>query len=349
MVPDYRAGNPYQELLSKELEAKMYNVEFDSYPYGLFPLLQLLRKHKKTKVLHIHWISELLRRASWSNNNGVYRFKCLMLFIECWLIRLSGKKIIWTIHNKFAHEGYDRKRELLYRKFLVRGVNQVIVHSKEALEELEEIYGIDFSHKTQVIHHGNYLGYYPTYNKEKQEVRESINIPNSAVVIGYFGQIRSYKGVELLINSFNELNEQSNIYLMIAGKVDPNEYADKLIDSVKSSNIRLKFEFLSDQDLINYIEMSDIICLPFSDTLTSGSVILAMSCKKALLLPERAKIFGCVPDKGVRYFESQERLKNIIEQLDLNTIEEMGNINYNKATNMSWQTVAEKTVLAYVN
>jgi len=349
MVPDYREGNPYQELLSKELEAKMYNVEFDSYPYGLFPLLQLLRKHKNTKVLHIHWISELLRRASWSNNNGVYQFKCLMLFIECWLIRLSGKKIIWTIHNRFAHEGYDRKRELLYRKFLVWGVNQIIVHSKEALEELEKIYGIDFSHKTQVIHHGNYLGYYPAYNREKQEVRESINIPNSAVVIGYFGQIRSYKGVELLINSFNELNEQSNIYLMIAGKVDTSEYADKLIDSVKSSNIRLKFEFLSDQDLINYIEMSDIICLPFSDTLTSGSVILAMSCRKALLLPEKAKIFGCVPDKGVCYFEPQERLIKIIEQLDLNKLEEMGNTNYNKAINMSWQKVAEKTALAYVD
>jgi beta-1,4-mannosyltransferase len=49
--------------------------------------------------------------------------------------------------------------------------------------------------------------------------------------------------------------------------------------------------------------------LPFTDSLTSGSAILAMSSNKALLLPEKARVFGCVPEEGVRYFQSTKHLK----------------------------------------
>ncbi|MFT6903296.1 MAG: beta-1,4-mannosyltransferase [Colwellia sp.] len=49
--------------------------------------------------------------------------------------------------------------------------------------------------------------------------------------------------------------------------------------------------------------------MPFTDPLTSGSAILAMSSNKALLLPEKARVFGCVPEEGVRYFQSTKHLK----------------------------------------
>jgi beta-1,4-mannosyltransferase len=349
MVPDYREGNPYQALLAQEMKSLQHTVEFDSYPYGFFPLIQLLRKHKNTQVLHVHWIAELLRRATWSNNSLIYSSKCLLLLIECWLIRCVGKKVIWTIHNKFAHEGYDRKRELLFRKYLAKGASKVIVHSKEALEQLEDIYGMPLLHKTEVIFHGNYLGVYPKVNQETSELRKLMNIPTSATVVGYFGQIRSYKGIESLIQCINELSERPDIYLVIAGKVSSDEYAETLKNSVKSKNIRLKFEFLSDQDLVNYIEMAHVICLPFADSLTSGSAILAMSCSKALLLSDKAKVFGCVPDEGVQYFETQQQLKDRVEKLDLNMLKRMGNINFAKATEMTWKVVAQKTLAAYAD
>jgi len=96
---------------------------------------------------------------------------------------------------------------------------------------------------------------------------------------------------------------------LIAGKVFSDEYSSQLVGLTKSPNISLKFEILSAQDLVNQIGMTDLICLPFTDSLTSGSAILAMSCNKALLLPEKARVFGCVPEKGVRYFQSTKQLK----------------------------------------
>jgi beta-1,4-mannosyltransferase len=345
-VPHYKQ-NPYQKLLAEEMETQGYAVEFGSYPFGLFPLIKLLKKHKNIDVLHIHWIADLLKQAVWSDNMIIYRFKCLLLVIECWLIRLSGKRIIWTIHNKFAHEGYDKKKELLYRQALAKGVNKIIVHSKEALTFLEEMYGMTLSNKTEVVYHGSYVNFYPINNIERSELRSGLNIPDTAMVIGYFGQIRSYKGVESLIKSINELGERPDIYLFLAGLVRPEEYTATLSNLVKSEHIKLKLEYLSDQDLINYINMTDVICLPFADSLTSGSTILAMSCGKALLLPEKARIFGCVPEQGVKYFQSQEHLKQMIEKLDINELEQMGNTNFNKAKQMTWNVMAQKTIAVY--
>jgi len=87
--------------------------------------------------------------------------------------------------------------------------------------------------------------------------------------------------------------------------------------------------------------------VPFADSLISGSTILAMSCSKALLLPEKTRIFGCVPKQGDKYFQSQEHLKQIIEKLDINELEQMGNTNFNKAKQMMWNVMAQKTIAVY--
>jgi len=69
--------------------------------------------------------------------------------------------VIWTIHSKFAHKGFDRNKELMFRKTLAKGVSKIIVHSDEALEQLEQIYGMRLSFKTKMIFHGSYLDFYP--------------------------------------------------------------------------------------------------------------------------------------------------------------------------------------------
>jgi beta-1,4-mannosyltransferase len=201
--------------------------------------------------------------------------------------------------------------------------------------------------EVKVSEHGSYANIYPKKNIEKSELRDKLDIPDTAMLVGYFGQIRSYKGVESLIKSINELTERPDIYLFLAGLVRPEEYTETLLHLIKSKNIQLKCEYLSDQNLVNYINMTDVICLPFADSLTSGSTILAMSFGKALLLPEKAKIFGCVPEQGVKYFQSQAHLEQMIEKLDINELELMGLANFTKAKQMTWNVMAQKTIAVY--
>ena len=87
--------------------------------------------------------------------------------------------------------------------------------------------------------------------------------------------------------------------------------------------------------------------MPFANSLTSGSTILAMSCSKALLLPEKAKIFGCVLEQGDKYIQSQEHLKQMIEKLDINELEQTVNTNFNKVEQMTWNVMAQKRIAVY--
>lgn len=347
-VPAYKR-NPYQGLLADALTKHGVDVSFGTYDVSVFPLIRLLRGHRRIDVLHIHWIADLLKQATWSTSRIIFRLKCLLLIIECWLIRLSGIRIVWTIHNKYAHEGYDREKELAYRKALACGVSKIIVHSEEALQVLESLYELPISRKAVVVHHASLIDVYPAVSITSSELRDQLGIPETGLVIGYFGQIRAYKGVETLIRTVDEIGDSSDIFLMVAGLAHPEEYQESLTRLSKHRNIRLELSYISDQDLVNFINMIDVVCLPFVDALTSSTVILAMSSAKALLLPEGARIFGCVPDEGVKYFDSKLGLKQALENIDPSQLRVMGRANFEKASSLTWDNMARETIAVYTD
>lgn len=346
-VPDFSEGNPYQNLLSEHLAEQQHHVEFTQYPHTLFPLFALAKQHNKPDILHVHWVTELIKRTQWSSNKLIFLLKCLLTMVDCWLTRLNGTKVIWTIHNKVAHEQLDTPKELFFRRCFARSVSKIIVHSEEALAILTKLYGLNLKKKANVIFHGNYLNVYPEPSEKTTTLKASLNLPVNAPVISYVGMIKPYKGVETLIKAFIQA-DNANAYLLLSGKVSSKTYEAELNQLINHHpRIFTQFQFLSDQALIDRLAVSDYVCLPFSDTLTSGSTILAMSQQKALILPNAAKVFGCVPEKGVNYFDNADELINIINTLNQEQAKSMGHINLQKAQAMSWQTVADLTVQAY--
>ncbi len=347
MVPDYRKGNPYQSLLEDALKAKGIGVLFSNYPNSSFPLLDLIKQFPDIDVLHVHWISVLIERSQWSKKRWIFYLRCLCLVLECSLIRLKGKKIVWTIHNKKSHEQFEAKKELLFRKLFFRLVNKVILHSKEAMLTVSKLYGFDISAKTNIILHGNYQNVYPKATGTKLQLKAKYGITGNHIVIAYLGYIKPYKGIELLIKSFEECDSSDKI-LFLAGSISCNDYKNKIIRQIGDNHkIVHEFKFLSNQEMINVLEFVDFVCLPFSDTLTSGSTILAMTQGKPLILPEVAKVFGCVPNDGVKYFSCRKELVDIINNLTLEDADRMGKINNDKAITMNWKHVANMTTTVY--
>ena len=91
-----------------------------------------------------------------------------------------------------------------------------------------------------------------------------------------------------------------------------------------------------------------MVCFSVSGS-TSGSVLLAMTLGKGLILPDTARVFGCIPEGGVNYLSNESQLVNIIEQLELSKLKNQGRINLDKAENMDWQTVSKLTFKAYTS
>jgi glycosyltransferase involved in cell wall biosynthesis len=140
-----------------------------------------------------------------------------------------------------------------------------------------------------VIPHGHYIGWYPDATSQS-EARSHFNIPDSEYVYLYFGAIRSYKGLENLLQTFKTLPSGR---LIIAGK--PH---DSVIEWLlrqwagKDPRISLHLSFIPDEKVTSFFECADSVVLPFSDVLTSGSVILALSMGRPVI----ATALGCLPE-----------------------------------------------------
>jgi beta-1,4-mannosyltransferase len=346
-IPNWSKGNPYQNLLKQACEQHNYNISYDELPSQLFPLLAVAKNNPTTNVIHIHWISTLVSTVTWSKSSLLFWIKCITLIIDCLFVRMKGVKLVWTIHNKVSHENYNKPRELIVRRLLAHCVNKIILHSQEALNAVSALYAISLSKKTEVIFHGNYENFYPQPSQSNTQLRANSNISADDTVLLFFGHLKPYKNIESLIASVNNISNK-NVKLIIAGNPQHEEYKETLISLCKNNhNIITDFQYISDSSLSDYIAIADAVILPFSDTLTSGSAILAMTMAKALILPATAKIFGCVPENGVEYFNNENDLAALLENLHQPTLKEMGQVNFLQAQNMTWNKVGLLTTNAY--
>lgn len=345
-LPKWDEANPYQRLLSSNIRENSCEVFLDNYDSGYFPISTVARKYKKEKgvnVVHLHWISDIAMRICWAKNPIVFYLKYSLFCLDLMLCKLMGLKIVWTIHNKLSHDSEFPQKELLLRKTLSKFADKLILHSQEAADVVQPLYQTKFNDKLAVIRHGNYDGCYPKPSDTRAALRAKHNIEPTQKVYLNFGSIKPYKGVEMLIDAANQLKDNSDIKFIIAGEPNTKQYQATLKRSIKSAQIHTDFNFLSDQDMVDYITLADAILLPFANTLTSGSAILAMTFGKALILPETGKVFGCVNDQGGYFFKNLEHLVSILSAENSETLAHKGQVNAEAAQTMNWAVIAKST------
>ncbi len=319
MVPDFREGNPYQSLLANHLSDQNVQVSFDKLPLGYFPFSELSKQHPDATIIHLHWLSPLLFVLSWTSSPFKAKLRGVLLALDCLWLRIRGKKIVWTVHNKFSHENFDRNVELFVRRLLVKSVSDIIVHSQSAADILAEAYGMPtLKDKAKVIFHGNYEGIYPRPASARNTLLKTKNIPPEHTVILSFGMLRPYKDAASLQTVCN-----------------------------KTDNVHLSLGFLTDEALADWLGAADMVAVPFSDTLTSGSVLLAMTEGKALLLPELSKVFDCVPDEGALFYTDEDDMVRQLANLSASDVAKMGEANKAVAHKMNWPDVARLTAELY--
>ena len=338
-IPDYRDKNSYQTNLSSSLSKQDIQVYFGGR------VMKSILEHRPD-ILHIHWTYPFLVAKSRLGTVA----KSIKFMCELSLLRLFGIKIIWTVHNIVDHEGRFKSTELFFNKLLIRLCNKLIVHCPSAKVEITEIYGKDDS-SIVVIPHGNYIGLYDN-TITSADARDILHLNAEDKVFLYFGQIRPYKGIPELIDAFKRLNSKQ-CKLLIVGKPLNDEIAADIQNScIDNGNIRNILKFVPDDDIQIYMNVADVVVLPFKDILTSGSAILSMSFGKSIIVP----MYGCMSDtldnKGSFLFSKTEedglfKTMQHVLSTDRAILEDMGKHNLALAEKFSWSKIAEKTYDIY--
>lgn len=346
-LPDYQTGNPYQSLLAEGIRTAGWNLDFANYPRTRLPLFSVTRSHPDATALHLHWIHGYIERFFWSRSWLKFLNSSALLVCDMLFVRLSGRPIVWTVHNRVAHETQDLKRERLVRRLLSFTVNKLIFHSEGARQEFSEFIGRDLSHKSEIIPHGNYVGVYAEDTTVANRLRDEFQLPHASTVILFFGAIRRYKGVPTLVEAFSRTSD-SSLRLIIAGKPLDQDIQDQLAQAASSDpRITLYLKMVPDEEVAPLFSLADAVAIPFERTLTSGSVLLAMTLGKALLLPETAKILGVIDARGAIFYRDEADMLSTLTGLQRQSLQAMGHFNTDRAAELDWQTIGRQVAALY--
>lgn len=194
-----------------------------------------------------------------------------------------GVRVAFLCHNLFDHDSGAIKRK--FAKFLLSSANTYLVHSTDQKKSLEAA----FRGKTVVMHP------IPPYD---QFPPPSIKLPKRGrLELLFFGFIRPYKGLDVLINALAMLNDMQ-VYLTVVGEpwCSPEELR-KRIETTYAPNIDLHLDYVDDQTAANFFSRADLVVLPYLSA--SGSAVAAMAFHyECPILATRTGAFPDVIDDG---------------------------------------------------
>ncbi len=348
-LPDWSRGNPYQERLASALNGHGYRVRFADYPQGVFPLLRSVLANPDCHVLHIHWVNRLVEPVSWSGSALKIRIKLFMLGMDILLAKLWKVRVVWTIHNLVTHESINQKAEIEARRVIALTASHLLLHSDSALKLVEETYGLSLLRKATIAPHGNYDGCYPPCSKIRNSLADALNIEERHTVVLFFGAVRRYKGLEILLKSFTSATNPS-LRLIIAGGCSDPELIELITASANvDSRICPLLRFIQDDEVQPLFDLADVVALPFERTLTSGSATLACTMGRPLLVPEEAKVLGIVNTSNSLFFDTEATLITKLQTLDKAMLREQGKSARSAVEGYSWKNVSKLVATAYAD
>ena len=260
LVPNESDANPYINRLRDTL-AKDYEV------YSLADI----RKHPLWILTRIGAVY-----LNWLENDPKWR--------NIWILRVLhwlGIRLVWTHHNKRPHDREFTPKARQFVDFLERNSDAIVIHCHESLSHLPA-----YCH-SRVLYfpHGHYIG---VYEPGHENIRKELGIPDNAVVFLALGQIKRYKGIDVLLEAFRQV-DCPRAHLIVAGNPDGGEklLCDMRAHAVADSRVHLVLHRIPDSAIFDFLDAADAMVMPLNQqsSLNSGSMLMAFSYGKTVLAP----------------------------------------------------------------
>lgn len=346
MLPDGRDANPYQALLAESLEEQGVRVDFGQGYRRVLPFSRLIWQSKQRfQVLHLHWLLPFLK----GNNGFVKAFYAVKFLLDVILVKLSGVRIVWTVHNRVTHDTTSPKLEQWVRRKLAKLADEIILHNRATLEELAQEY--QFSpQKATVIPHGHYREAYHA-QVPVIEARQALGLPTTGTIFLSLGLLRPYKGIDVLLETWcNNQQTFSNCTLVVAGSAQP-AYAEKLKAMIADvQNVVLIPEFIADDRIHLFFSAATAVVLPYQKVLNSGSLILAMSYSLPVIAPKLGGICEYLDTATQLLFEPEDE-QGLLKSMSLVTqinIEDLRQKTTQACDRLNWTDISRSTYRTYL-
>lgn len=306
----------YNERLAREFIRAGHSVQIYTfslqYPEFLFPGTSQFSDEPAPDDLYIHVKVNSVNPFNWlSVGKEISKLNADLLIVKFWLpfmapclgkisriVKKSGKtKVISILDNIIPHE--KRFGDFFLAKYFVNSVDGFIAMSESVLSDLKK-----FDEKKPRV-----FSPHPLFDNfgeviNKAEAYEKLGLPLNEEYILFFGFIRDYKGLDLLLQAMADERIRSlNVKLIVAGEfyTDAKPYADMIQQLGIRNKLILKTDFIPDSEVRNYFCAADIVVQPYKHATQSGVTQICYHFDRPMLVTNVGGLPEIVPNGRVGY------------------------------------------------
>lgn len=305
----------YNERLAKALQDAGHDVSINTftlqYPNFLFPGKSQFSDAPKPEGLRIDRCLNAINPLSWIRTGLRIRKEAPDLLItKFWLpfmgpalgtsmrvARRRKMKRLTILDNVIPHE--KRPGDKLFIRYFVKSSDAFVAMSDSVRNDLRK-FSIDkpctFNPHPLYDHFGA--------REERKDAIAKLGLDSDKKYMLFFGFIRDYKGLDILLEAFaDEWFLKNNIRLIVAGEfyTDEQPYM-QLIDSLElADQVVLRTDFIPDDQVANYFNAADIIVQPYKTATQSGVTQIAYHFEKPMLVTDVGGLAEIVPHGKAGY------------------------------------------------
>ena len=250
----------------------------------------------------------------------------------------AGVKTILVVHEPQPHPKESLPmiffKNLNFKKS-IPGADRIVALTKHVKELITELYEVD-PENISVIPHGIF-SYYKT-NKARQFKKD-----HEKIKILYFGRIDYYKGLDILLDAFYEIeNIRNDVQLEIWGSGDISDYQNQI---GKIQNIRIENRWINEDEISEAFQNGDVCVLPYREASQSGVVGIAAHAAMPIVacpsdgLKDQLEKYGAIFSDDFSSRSLKKSLLKLIQNPDLYHQLSLQAIEY--GSQISWSGIAE--------
>jgi glycosyltransferase involved in cell wall biosynthesis len=326
--------------LEKEHEVKAFTFT-TQYPEFLFPgKTQFVQQGDKADAIEsVRLLNSINPITYLTTVREIKKWKPDVLIMKYWMSFFGpslgfvaqqmpkNTKVITVLDNVIPHEKrfFDKPFTSYFLKYndgfvaMSESVEKDLLSLKPQARYIKHLHPI-YDHFGQTI--------------DKSEARKTLGIPENKKVLLFFGFIRDYKGLDILIESFKKLGD--DYYLLIAGEVYGSfeKYQEQINQLPNKENIGLFVDYIPDDKVPLFFSASDVCILPYKSATQSGITYISFHFDLPIIATDvgglretiRDKDTGLIVDKPeaellykkiIEFFETKDQIpyKNNIARL----------------------------------
>lgn len=314
----YRGGlSAFNERLARQYMAEGHEVEIVTftlqYPNFLFPGKTQYSDESAPADLRIRRMLNAVNPFTWfKTGRYIRRQRPDLVVTKFWLpfmapalgtanrvAKRKGTRRVAILDNLVPHE--KRPGDRMFARYFVKSIDGMVAMSRSVLADAD-LFDPKRRKARTFCPHPLYDHYGETLTR--QEALGQLGLREGQRYVLFFGFIRDYKGLDLLLQAMaDERMEPLGVKLIVAGEFygDPKPYHDLIARLDLSSRVAMHTDFIPDHEVNRYFCAADLVAQPYKTATQSGVTQIAFHFERPMLVTNVGGLPEIVPDGKVGF------------------------------------------------